>query len=175
MDTKPTVTKIMIFHFALSITILFLALIGFSHRSTTVVTILQLPLFAWPLWLFFIGKGWVRALSFAMGLVFSLVMLAGFLFKDENRIGRRRFVSSLGQIYVVQQFDFDGSKELPDKVELERQLPLGFIKTIKGFFPETPSIGEISEAHEDENALELKGACGSYKFRFDGAQLQLVN
>ncbi len=81
----------------------------------------------------------------------------------------------MGQIYILQQFDFDHSKELPDKVELEQPLPLGFVKRIKVFFPEGPSIGKIHEAKTSENAFEIYGTLGSYKFKRDGNELRLVN
>lgn len=162
-------------HFLISLLIIILGAEGFSHRSSTAVSIIQLPLFTWPIWFFFLGKGWTRALSVTMALFLCFVMAIGFLFKDENRLTRRRFITPFGQIYIVQQFDFDHSKELPDQINLEQPLPFGFTKTIKGYFPKTPEIGEIHDFKVHENTFEVKGAWGSYKFIHDGSQLQLVN
>lgn len=171
---KITVAKLMAIHFLISILIVFLAAEGFSHRSSTAISIFQIPLFAWPVWFFFLGQGWKRILSVSAACFFSLVMLAGYLFKDENLLERRRFTTPLGQIYVVQQFDSDHSKELPDRIDLEKPLPLGFVKTIKGYYPKTSSIGKILEAKVYDNALVVKGTRGSYTFEHNKNQLQLV-
>ena len=101
-------------------------------------------------------------------------VVALFLVKNENRLERRRFITSLGQIYILQQFVFDHSEELPDQIDLEMPLPFGFVKAIKGYYPKNKSIGEISGAKFYDNTFEVKGAWGSYNFKLDGNQLQLV-
>lgn len=171
---KITIPRLMAIHFLLSGLILFLAGEGFSHRSSTAISIFQIPLFAWPIWFFFLGKGWKRAVSVSAAVFLSLVMLGGYLTKDKNLLERRRFTTPFGQIYFVQQFDYDHSKELPDQIVLERPLPFGFVKTIKLYHPKTSSIGKISEAKTHDNALVVKGTWGSYSFKYDNQQVQLV-
>ncbi len=164
---KSLVPKLMTFHFLIILLIFFLETEGFSHRSSTVVSLIQLPFFTWPIWFFFLGKGWTRFLSITMAAVLCFVMMIGFLFKDENRLTRRRFITPFGQIHIVGQFDFDHSKELPDEINLERPMLFGFTKRIKGYIPKDNGIGEIHEFKVHENTFEIKGAWGSYKFIHD--------
>lgn len=168
------VQKLMAIHFLMSALILILAAAGFSHRSSTIVGIFQIPLFVWPIWFVFLGRGWKRALSVFAACFFSLVMLAEYLFQDENLLDRRRFTTRLGQIYVVQQFDFDHSEEMPDRIDLEEPLALGFVRTINRYFPKSLSIGKISEAKVYDNTLVVKGTSGSYSFKRNRNQLLLV-
>lgn len=171
---KVTLPRLMTLHFIISILILFLAAEGFSHRSTLATNLIQIPLFIWPVWFFFLGKGWRRAASVSVASLLSLVMLGAFLTKDENQLDRRRFTTSLGQAYIVQQFDFDHSKELPDQIELEQPLGFGFLKALRSYISKNPSIGKIQDARVHENSFEIIGTFGSYNFRHDGRQLQLI-
>ncbi|MBK7892284.1 MAG: hypothetical protein IPJ84_15995 [Bdellovibrionales bacterium] len=169
---KTTIPRLMAIHFLLNVLILSIA--GISHRSRAAESILTSPLFLWPIWFFFLGQGWKRALSVSFATVLSFAVLVVFLIKDENLIGRRRFATQLGQVYLVQQFDFDNSKELSDKIYIEKPLPFGFIKTIKSYFPKNSSIGRISEAKVHGTTFVVKGDWGSYFFKYNGDQLELV-
>ncbi|MBC7743088.1 MAG: hypothetical protein H7061_12885 [Bdellovibrionaceae bacterium] len=172
---KLTIPRLMAIHFLINVLLLLLVSEGFSHRSSAAKSILQIPLFAWPIWFFFLGQGWKRILSVSAAVVFSLVMVVGYLSKDENLLQRRRFTTSQGQVFIIQQFDFDHSKELPDQIALERPLPFGFTKTIESYHPKkNSSIGKISEAKVIDNTFVIKGEWGSYLFKHNGNQLQLV-
>lgn len=171
---KMSVPRWMLLHFLISILILYLGFEGFSHRSSLAVGLFEIPLFIWPAWFLFWGKGWIRIVPITFGLFFLFIMAIGFLTKDENRLGRRRFETPFGQIFVVQQFDFDRSHELPDKISVEKILPLGFVKTVDTFSQDKPSIGQIHAVKIYDDKLELTGDWGLYKFKHDGNRLKLL-
>lgn len=174
-NLKINLYKLMLIHFIVSISILLAGAAGLSHRSAAALSIIQLPLYVWPIWFFFLGKGWKRIIVIPVAAFVSFIMLLGFLLKDENILSKRRFTTSLGQIYVVTQFDFDRSEELPDQITLEKPLPFGFVKTLTYYQHKISSIGKIHEVKSQNNSLELRGDWGSYRFLHDGSQLQLIN
>ncbi|MFZ3229031.1 MAG: hypothetical protein WA160_02410 [Pseudobdellovibrio sp.] len=176
---KISIPRLMLIHFLLNVLILSIpylipSIAGIYHRSRIAESILASPLFLWPIWFFFLGQGWKRVLSVSFATVLSFAALWMFFIGDENTIESRRFATRLGQVYLVQQFDFDKSKELPDRIYIEKPLPFGFIKTIKSYIPENSSIGSIYETKVHGNTFVVKGHWGSYFFKHNGDQLELV-